>query len=834
MSRRVHRTSLIDRVDAVAARLTDDGQPLAWTLRRYGRDKLRFDALAGITVAALIVPLSIGYAQVAGLPPEAGLYASLVPLLAYAIFGSSRRLIIGPDAATAAIVGATIAPLAVAADERLQLAAALALLVAVVFVAMRLASVGFLADLLSRPILVGYLTGVGIEVALGQIPRILGGSPIGDAIGVIGTTGLVGTDPAVLLDAIGLAIAQSGVNVPSVVLGLGVVVVLLLGDRFLPGLPVALVALVLALVATVALELDAKGVAVLGPVPSGLPPVGLPLISIEQALALLPGALGIAILSFADTTLTGRSFSARHGEEIDPNRELVALAAADLGASLSSGYPVSASPSRTAAGEAAGSRTQLTGVVAAAGVAVVLIFLTGPMAMLPIPALGAVILVSVARLINVDGIVRIWRLDRTEGAIAVAAVLGVILYGTLAGVGVAVILAAVNVFRRAASPRIDELGRLPDGATFASLSRNPQAERVQGLIVVRYAGPLFFATVSALIRGVRGLIADRTDPRVVVLDASAIVDLDLTAADALRQLDQELGVVGIEFIIARPTGALRDLMRSLGLGDLVGDESEVRRTIVAAIGSRHAARPAESVEDSLSNPESARAPLMPAEPRGGVAMRRTNRHRAGLLLLGAVAIGVVLAVAVIRGEPEPSTAPTTGSAAVPNLVGLPLDRARTAVEAAGLVLADPTYVQSRGAAEGTVVLQTPAAGTLVASGSPVAPVVSTTRALVAIPDVVGLTEAEAVVTLADAELRIGETVPETSTDVPAGSVIGTVPAAGREVAAGSAVALVVSTGEPGASATPRPTPSALPSTAPSRSPEPSESPEPSPSVEQSP
>jgi len=551
----------------------------------------------------------------------------------------------------------------------------------------------------------------------------------------------------------------------------------------------------------------------------------VPLVSIDQALALLPGALGIAILSFADTALTGRSFAARHGEETEPDRELVALAAADLGSSLTSGYPIGSSPSRTAAGEAAGSRTQMTSVVAALAVAFVLLFLTGPMAQLPMPALGAVILASVLRFINVGGIVRIWNLERTEGAIAVIAVLGVILYGTLAGVGIAVVLAALNVFRRAASPRIDELGRLPDGATFASLNRNPQAERVQGLVVVRFAGPLFFATATALLKAVRALIAARTDPRVVVLDASAIVDLDLTAADALRQLDEELRVSGIEFIIARPAGALRDLMRNLGLGALVGDESDVRRTIVAAIGSRHAARPAETVEDLSTNPEAARAPLH--EPSGlsatpaAAGQRRRNRLHAGLLIVGAVAIASVIGLAVFGGEFGGASAPPRDSVAVPNLVGLPLERARTATESAGLVLGEPTVVESTAVAEGTVVLQTPAAGTIVASGSEVRPVVSTARGLVAVPDVAGMAEAEAVVELTGAGLRIGETVRDPSSVVPDGVVIGTVPPPGRDVAAGSAVTLVVSTGEPGSSTTPRPTSSPSPATAPSPSPEPS-------------
>ena len=379
------------------------GLPLAWTLRAYDRAVLPRDVVAGLTVAALIVPLSIGYAQVAGLPPEVGLYASLAPLVMYALLGSSRRLIIGPDAATAALVGATIAPLAVAADERTALAAGLGLLVGLIFVAMRLASLGFLANLLSKPILVGYLAGVGINVAIGQIPKILGDTPVEDLLDVVGGVGTV-LRPGVILEAFALTIRDTDLNAPSIILGVLVILAMLLGGRLLPRVPMALLTLIGALAASYALDLQALGVQVLGPVQGGFPPVGVPSLSVDQALVLLPGALGLALLSFADTAATGRSFSEKDGEETDPDRELVALAGADLAGSLISGYPISASPSRTGASEAAGSRTQLTGLVAAATVLAVLLFLTGPMAYLPTPALAAVILISAIRFIDLVGI----------------------------------------------------------------------------------------------------------------------------------------------------------------------------------------------------------------------------------------------------------------------------------------------------------------------------------------------------------------------------------------------------------------------------------------------
>ena len=618
---RMHRVG-----SRIADRLTVGGPPLAWTLRGYHRSLLRPDAIGGVTVAALIIPLSIGYAQVAGLPPEAGLYASLVPLLAYAIFGSGRRLIVGPDAATAALVGAAIVPLAVSPDERVRLAAALALLVAVVFVGMRLASLGFLADFLSRPILVGYMTGVGISVAINQIPKILGAPPFADVLAVLGGVDVMHMDLAVIAQAVGIALGQAGVNGPSVAIGLLVLAAVLAGDRLLPGVPVALVALIGALVATVALDLPALGVRVLGPVPSGLPPVALPLVSVDEALRLLPGAVGIAILSFADTALTGRSFAGRLGEETDPDRELIALAAADLGSSLTSGYPISSSASRTAAVEAAGSTTQMAGVIAAISVTLVLVFLTGLLTYLPIPALGAVVLTSALRFVDLRGIRRIWGLDRIEGAIAIAAVMGVLLYGTLAGVGLAALLAAVNVFRRAADPRIDELGETPTPGLYASLVREHEARRVPGVLIVRFAGPLFFATATAFRGQIRALLAARPDARHVVVDASAIVDLDVTAAEVLGALERELASDGIDLGFARPTGRIRDLLRTFGLGDLAGEPGSPIRTIDQMVAEGRATADAEAGPDDDASAAPGAAVPSPTATR---PRRPVVRHRRG-------------------------------------------------------------------------------------------------------------------------------------------------------------------------------------------------------------
>ncbi len=847
------------------AQLAVGDPPLAWTLRGYQLGSLRFDGVAGLTVAALGIPLSIGYAQVAGLPPEAGLYASIVPLLAYAIFGSSRNLVVAPDAATAALIGATIAPLAVSSDQRLALASGLALLVALVFLGMRLASLGFLADFLSKPILVGYMTGVGISVALGQIPKILGTDPMAAVVDVLQGTDVLQVGLAVTFESIAIALSQIAISWPSVVVGVVVLAAILVGDRLLPGVPVALPALVVALIASAVLDLASRGVEVLGPVPSGLPPIALPLISLEQVVALLPGALAIAILSFADTSATGRAFTKDPREEPDSNRELLALSAADLGASLTSGYPISSSPSRTSASIAAGARTQMTGIVAAGAVCLVLIFLTGPMALLPIPALGAVILAAVVRMISLDRIVRIWRVSVIEGAIAVTTLLGVILYGTLVGVGVAVLLASFNVFRRAARPRIAELGMLPGTDVFADLERDRAASRVPGVAVVRFSGPLFFATAAALRTRVRSLVDGRPDARAVVIDASSMVDLDLTAAGILDQLSRELEEQGIELTVARPTGTLRDLLRQFGLAKLVGADGHVRRRIIEAVrdadaaaqGTPGTARMLAAAEVAGATDELRVREVMPiaategTEAEGAVEAVEAGeaeeaeqakeakeakeavtaalavpeplrRHwTAGIVVVGGIAILAVLAIGVLTSLGKTAPEAPAGEAVVPNLVGMPLERARTTTENRGLVLGDPVFVQTTAQPEGTVVGQSPGPGQIVPSGSAVTPRVSTGRELVVIPDVAGSTEAEAVVTLATAGLRVAGSTRIEDYVVPAGSVIATSPPAGLQVASGTSVTLIISSGPP-AAATPQPgaspTATAQPSPSPTQTP----------------
>jgi high affinity sulfate transporter 1 len=851
----------------VAAIEGPEGPPLAWTVRGYRPQQLRGDVAAGLTVAALTLPLSIGYAGVIGLPPEVGLYASLMPLIAYAVFGSARTLVVGPDASTAALIAATLTPLVAAGDERVRLAGVLALLVAAIFVAMRVARLGFLADFLSRPILVGFMTGVGITVVLGQIEKIVGGPAIADAIGVLGRIDWGSANPAAVIQAVGIAIGDSGANAWSAAVGGSVVVAILVGRRLVPRVPMALLAMVGALAANALLDLAARGVAVLGPVPGGLPSIGIPTATPGEIIGLLPGALGMAVLSFADTAVTGRSFAARRGERTEANRELVALAVADSAAALTGGYPISSSPSRTSAAEVAGSGSQVTSIVAAIALAVVLILLTGPLAYLPTPALAAVIFVSVIGLIDIRAMRDMWGLRRSEGFIAFMAMAGVIVYGTLVGIMIAVLLAALNIVRRAAWPQMAELGRLPDGS-WHDLERQADARRASGAVVVRFTGPLFFANATALRTRVRDLLAGRPDAAAVVLDLGATADIDLSAGEALREMVEDLGRGGHALAVARPLGKVRDQLRMYGLAEVMAPTGGTHGTIDETVGGlgldpaaelptggpapgsgEPAGVPAPDVESAEAPAKAAAAEpasdavVEPEEPGGPAAVSAGatgSRGDRGGFAVRVVGVGVAIVagaavLALVIGAL--AGGPATGPRHVPNLVGLSLDRASLAARDAGFVLGRAVYVRRDDRPEGTVVDQDPPAGTLADEGAEIQPQVSTGRALLLVPEVLGQSEAAAIARLTGVGLTVRRAGVAYDPDIPAGAIVATDPPPLTQVAAGTTVAYTVSSGPepsptPPPTAAPTPTPTSEPTVEPTV--EPTATLEPTPSVEPEP
>jgi high affinity sulfate transporter 1 len=516
-------------------------------------DDFRHDAIAGLSVAAVALPVSIAYAQLAGFDPVVGLYSSILPLVAYAIFGTSRQLMVNPDAAACAMIAAAITPLAGNhAELYLSLTTALTLLTGVFCIAASYFRLGALADFLSRPILVGFLNGVAISIFLGQIGKLLGFSV--DSSGIIPR----------LLEVLGKLPLIHGATLA---VGLGSFALLFACLRWLPRLPAALVVLVVAGAAAAGLGLDAQGVAVLGPVPAGLPPLRWPTVPLHDVPALAADAAGLALIVFTSGTLTARSFAAKGGYRIDVDREFAAFGAANISSALSEGFAVTGADSRTAVGVAAGGRTQVTGLIAAATIAIVLLFLTEPLRYVPVAALGAVLIFAAFSLFDVGALREIWKYDRLEVGLSLITTLGVVAVGAINGILIAVALALARFVRRAARPRDEVLGKVEGLPGFHSIERHGAAARTfPGLVLFRFNGPLtFFNADYFKQRALAVADASGQDVRWFVIDAIPISDIDVNGLYALRDLNMELEARGTTLILAGRRTEFLTWLREIGV-----------------------------------------------------------------------------------------------------------------------------------------------------------------------------------------------------------------------------------------------------------------------------
>jgi SulP family sulfate permease len=528
-------------------------------LSGYQREWLRGDVLAGVTVAAYLIPQVMAYAEVAGLPAVTGLWAASAALLVYVVLGSSPQLSVGPESTTALMTATALAGLAAGEPERYAaLAAALAGLVGLVCVVAWVARLGFLADLLSRPVLVGYMAGVALLMVVSQLGKL---------------TGLVvrGDTP---LEEMGFVLRHlADVDRPTVVLALVVLVFLLLASRYFPRAPVPLVGMLLATGAVALLDLDSKGVALVGAVPRGVPALQLPHIRAEDLRTLLPAALGVAMVAFSDNVLTARAFAARNQTALDANQELLALGAANLASAAAQGFPVSSSGSRTAIGDSLGSRTQLYSVVAVGAVVLSVAFLGPVLAAFPRAALGAMVVYAAVRLVDVPEFRRIGAFRRVELGLAVGTTAAVLVLGALQGVLVAVTLSVLDLVHRVTRPHDGILGYVPGLPGMHDVDDYPQATPVPGLVVYRYDSPLFFANAQDFTK--RALAALDSAPAPAhwfLLNAEANVTVDLTAADTLEALRQEVRRRGVVFAMARVKQELRDDLERTGFIARVGEE----------------------------------------------------------------------------------------------------------------------------------------------------------------------------------------------------------------------------------------------------------------------
>ena len=506
------------------------------------------DVVAGIVLTTLLVPQGMAYAELAGLPAITGLYTTILCLLAYAVFGPSRVLVLGPDSSLGPMIAAVIIPI-VAADgdpaKAVALASMLGLLVGLFMTAAGALKLGFIADLLSHPTQLGYVNGLALTILIGQLPKLFGFSVDGD--GLIEEAGAFVRGVA------------DGETVPAALaVGVAGLLVILLLQRFLPKVPGILIAVLGGILAVTLLGLSEDGVDVVGPLPQGFPPFTIPHIDWSDLGLLAAGALGITLVSVTDTISTASAFAERTGQEVRGNQEMIGIGAANIAAGFFQGFPVSTSGSRTAVAFTAGARSQLTGVVGAGAITLLLVLAPGLLKNLPQPMLAAVVIAASLSLADVTGMRRLWRQRRTEFSLATAAFLGVALLGVLPGIAVAVALSVLNVFRRVWWPYRAVLGRAAGVDGYHDTREYPDAELIPGLVMFRFDAPLIFANARTFREEIRHLVHADPPPRWILVAAEPITDVDTTAADMLEDLDEELNAAGISLVFAEMKSPVRE------------------------------------------------------------------------------------------------------------------------------------------------------------------------------------------------------------------------------------------------------------------------------------
>jgi high affinity sulfate transporter 1 len=507
-------------------------------LLRYDPAWLAKDMAAGLSVAAIALPVGIAYADLAGVPAAIGIYSAIFPLLAYALLGSSRQLIVGPDAATCIMVAASLAPLAQGDPQRyLALLPALTLMTGALYLVAGSARLGFIASFLSQPILTGYLNGIALVIVVGQLPKLLGYP--NDADEVLPRA----------LEAF-QRLGQS--HLPTALLGLALVATLLAVRRLAPSIPAALVVVVAGIVAVALLGLDRMGVAVTGPVPAGLPSPSFPWLDPATYRSLFGDAAGIMLISFTSGVLTAKSFARRNRYDIDANQELVALGASNLASGLAQGFAVTGADSRTAVNDAMGGKSQAVSLVAAAAMLLALFLLTGPLALVPTAALAAVILVSALGLFDLAGLRLLWGMSWREGLLSLATTLGVLVLGVLPGVVLSIALSLLWLLVVALRPGDAVLGEVPGLKGFHSTTDYPQAVTVPGLLLYRFNANLVFFNVDYFCERLRAAVRRTATPVAwVVVDLSPVNVVDATAMQRFDELRAEMAARGITLGVAR-------------------------------------------------------------------------------------------------------------------------------------------------------------------------------------------------------------------------------------------------------------------------------------------
>jgi high affinity sulfate transporter 1 len=547
-------------------------------LSPFRREWLVKDVVAGIVLTTLLVPQGMAYAELAGLPPITGLYASILCLLGCAAFGPSRILVLGPDSSLGPMIAATILPL-MAADgdpkRAIALASILAIMVAAIMILAAVARLGFIADLISKPTMIGYMNGLALTILVGQLPKLFGFK--------VDATGLISEFTAFVKGlADGKAVAAAAT------VGIAGIVVILVLQRWLPKVPAVLITVVLAIAATTVFGLAGRGVSLVGVLPKGFPPLTIPDVRLADVGPLLAGALGIAVVSLADTISTSSAFAARTGQQVHGNQEMIGIGAANLAAGFFQGFPVSTSGSRTAVAERSGAKTQFTGVTGAVLIILMIVFLPGLFRNLPQPILAAVVITASLSLADIPGTVRLWRQRKVECMLSIAAFLGVALLGVLPGIAIAVGLSILNVFRRAWWPYQAVLGRVEGLEGYHDTRSYPAASHLPGLVIYRFDAPLFFANAKTFRDEVMRMAQADPPPRWILIAAEPMTDVDTTASDVLEDLDETLNARRISLVFAELKDPVRGKIERYGLTRTI-DPHHFFPTIEAAVTAFRAA-----------------------------------------------------------------------------------------------------------------------------------------------------------------------------------------------------------------------------------------------------
>ncbi len=532
-------------------------------LSHYNRTLFSQDLVAGLVLTAFLAPVGMGYAEAAGLQPIYGLYASIVPLLAYALFGPSRILVVGPDSALTTLIAATVLPLAYGDAERAAaLAAVLAIFTGLLSIVAGLAKFGFVTDLLSKPIRYGYMNGIAFTLLISQLPKLLGFSvPVGSMTDSI--TGLV------------QGVMDGKVNNTAGIIGLSCLMVIFGCRRWVPRLPGVLVAVIGSTIAVALFDQETRmQLSLVGTLPQGLPSILIPHITLSECFSLATGALAIALVSISDMSVLSRIYALRGRYYVDENQELVALGIANLATGIFQGFSVSSSASRTPVAESAGASTQITGVVGAVCIALLLLFAPGLMVHVPIAALGAIVISVCYNLVEIVEVRRLYDLRRGEFFLSIVCFLGVALLGVVHGIFIAVGFALLAFIWRAWRPYYAVLGRVDGMKGYHDIIRHPEARRIPGLVLFRWDAPLFFANAEMFREHILRSVSDApTLTKCVVVSAEPVTDVDITAADVLAELEVELQHAGIELCFAQMKGPVKDHLKRYGLFIKLGVEN---------------------------------------------------------------------------------------------------------------------------------------------------------------------------------------------------------------------------------------------------------------------